>query len=170
MSASQATRDLLVEYYAAMESNDPRRYGAYYADEMTLTFGNSPTITGRENIVVAFTEVLSRVQSLHHDLVNVWEQADGVVVYESVGRWNLFDGTAGLDQRLHGAHRRRRQVHRSADLCRQRPPLHRSRRPRDVAALIQRALKCSEPGRQAQGQHANGVDSGTFDSSDVGSP
>ena len=93
MSASQATRDLLVEYYAAMESNDPRRYGAYYSDEMTLTFGNSPTITGRENIVAAFTEVLSRVQSLHHDLVNVSEQADGVVVYESVGRWNLFDGT-----------------------------------------------------------------------------
>ena len=25
----------------------------YYADEMTLTFGNSPTITGRENIAVA---------------------------------------------------------------------------------------------------------------------
>lgn len=94
MSVSQATSDLLVEYYAAMESNDPHRYGAYYADEMTLTFGNSPTITGRDNIVAAFTEVLSRVQSLHHDLVNVWEQADGVVVYESVGRWNLFDGTA----------------------------------------------------------------------------
>lgn len=93
MSASQATRDLLVEYYAAMESNDRRRFGSYYADEMTLTFGNSPTITGRENIVVAFTEVLSRVRSLHHDLVNVWEQPDGVVVYESVGRWNLFDGT-----------------------------------------------------------------------------
>jgi ketosteroid isomerase-like protein len=93
VSASQTTRDLLVEYYSAMESNDPRRYGAYYADEMTLTFGNSPTITGRENIVVAFKEVLSRVRSLHHDLANVWEQADGVVVYESTAIWNLFDGT-----------------------------------------------------------------------------
>ena len=33
------------------------------------------------------------MRSLHHDLVNVWEQADGVVVYESAARWNLFDGT-----------------------------------------------------------------------------
>jgi len=90
--ASQATIDLLNEYYTAMESNDPRRYGTYYAEEMTLTFGNSPTITGRENVLAAFAEVLDRVQSLHHDLVNVWEQDGGVVVYESVGVWSLFDG------------------------------------------------------------------------------
>jgi ketosteroid isomerase-like protein len=91
--ASQATIDLLNEYYAAMESNDPQRYGAYYADDMTLTFGNSPTIKGRENVLAAFAEVLDRVRSLHHDLVNVWEVDGGVVVYESVGEWNLHDGT-----------------------------------------------------------------------------
>jgi ketosteroid isomerase-like protein len=76
-----------------MESNDPQRYGTYYADDMTLTFGNSPTIKGRENVLAAFAEVLNRVRSLHHDLVNVWEVDSGVVVYESVGEWNLHDGT-----------------------------------------------------------------------------
>jgi ketosteroid isomerase-like protein len=91
--ASQATIDLLNEYYAAMESNDPQRYGTYYADDMTLTFGNSPTIKGRENVLAAFAEVLDRVRSLHHDLVNVWEVDSGVVVYESVGEWRLHDGT-----------------------------------------------------------------------------
>ena len=93
MRASQATIDLLNEYYAAMESNDPQRYGTYYADDMTLTFGNSPTIKGRENVLAAFAEVLNRVRSLHHDLVNVWEVDSGVVVYESVGEWHLHDGT-----------------------------------------------------------------------------
>jgi SnoaL-like domain len=93
VSASQATLDLLTEYYAAMETSDPLRYGGYYADGMTLTFGNSPTITGRENVIAAFAEVLGKVRSLHHDLVNVWEQDDGVILYESVGVWNLFDGT-----------------------------------------------------------------------------
>ena len=93
MSASKATLDLLTEYYAAMETSDPLRYGAYYAEGMTLTFGNSPTITGRQNVIAAFAEVLGRVRSLHHDLVNVWEQDDGVILYESVGVWNLFDGT-----------------------------------------------------------------------------
>ena len=93
MSASKATLDLLTEYYAAMETNDPLRYGAYYDEDMTLTFGNSPTITGRQNVIAAFAEVLGRVRSLHHDLVNVWEQDDGMILYESVGVWNLVDGT-----------------------------------------------------------------------------
>ena len=93
MTASQATLDLLTEYYAAMETNDPLRYGAYYAEDMTLTFGNSPTITGRQNVIAAFAEVLGKVRSLHHDLVNVWEQGDGVILYESVGVWNLLDGS-----------------------------------------------------------------------------
>ena len=93
MSASQATLDLLTEYYAAMETNDPSRYSTYYADDMTLTFGNSPTITGRQNVIAAFAQVLGKVRSLHHDLVNVWEQRDGVILYESVGVWNLLDGT-----------------------------------------------------------------------------
>jgi hypothetical protein len=75
-----------------MEANDPARYGSYYADDMTLTFGNSPTITGRQNVIDTMTAVLGTVRSLHHDLVNVWEHDNGVVVYESVGVWSLFDG------------------------------------------------------------------------------
>ena len=93
MTATRATVDLLTEYYAAMETNDPARYGVYYDEDMTLTFGNSATIHGRQNVLAAFAEVLNKVRSLHHDLVNVWEQDGGVVVYESVGVWNLLDGT-----------------------------------------------------------------------------
>jgi ketosteroid isomerase-like protein len=92
MNASGSTAGLLPEYYAAMEANDPLRYSAYYAEDMTLTFGNNPTIRGRRNVVAAFGAVLNRVRSLHHDLVNVWEQGGGVVIYESVGVWSLLDG------------------------------------------------------------------------------
>jgi len=92
--ASQATIDLLTKYYDAMEENDPERYGAYYADDMTLTFANSPAVTGRESALAAFSDVLNKVRSLHHDLVNVWEEAGGVVIFESVGTWNLRNGTA----------------------------------------------------------------------------
>jgi ketosteroid isomerase-like protein len=91
--ASQATIDLLTRYYDAMAANDPQGYGAYYADDMTLTFANSPTVSGRENVLAAFAAVLDRVESLGHELVNVWEEDGGVIVYESVGTWNLFDGT-----------------------------------------------------------------------------
>jgi hypothetical protein len=122
--ASQATIDLLTKYYGAMESNDPRRYGTYYADDMTLTFANSPMIKGRDNVVAAFAEVLNRVRSLHHDLVNVWEQDGGVRVR---GRVEPLRRQENLDQRLHGVDRGRREVRRPAHLRRQRPRLRGAR-------------------------------------------
>lgn len=92
MRASTETVRLLTEYYAAMEANNPREFGAYYSEDMTLTFGNSPEIKGRENIVAAFSAKLDEVVSLGHDLVNVWEEENGVVFFESVGRWTLHGG------------------------------------------------------------------------------
>lgn len=83
----------LEHYYAEMETNDPQRYGAFYAEDVSLRFGNAPTLSGRAAVVSAFEEVLGRVASLHHDLVNVWEQDGGVVVFESVATWRLFDST-----------------------------------------------------------------------------
>ena len=94
MRASQATIDLLTEYYDAMEANDPEYFGAYYADNMTLTFPNSPMVTGRASALAAMSDLLNRVRSLRHDLVNVWEEDGGVVIFESVGTWNFYDGTA----------------------------------------------------------------------------
>ncbi|WP_164990957.1 nuclear transport factor 2 family protein [Streptomyces sp. GZWMJZ-114] len=92
MRASTGTVQLLTDYYAAMEANRPREFGSYYAEDMTLTFGNSSEIKGRENVVSAFREVLDRVASLGHDLVNAWEEEGGVVFFESIGRWTLRGG------------------------------------------------------------------------------
>jgi ketosteroid isomerase-like protein len=91
--ASRATMDLLTEYYDAMESKDLERYGAYYAEDMTLTLANSPTVTGAANARESMSDLLSQVRSLHHDLVNVWEEDGGVVIFESVGTWNFYAGT-----------------------------------------------------------------------------
>ena len=45
--ADQATIDFLTDYFDAMETKDHERLGSYYADNITLTFANAPTITGR---------------------------------------------------------------------------------------------------------------------------
>ncbi|MEU6443112.1 nuclear transport factor 2 family protein [Streptomyces sp. NPDC047046] len=93
MRARTETVKRLTDYYAAMEANRPHEFGSYYAEHMTLTFGNSPEIKGRENVTSAFREVLDRVASLGHDLVNAWEEDGGVVFFESIGRWTLHCGT-----------------------------------------------------------------------------
>ena len=93
MRASAETVSLLTRYYAAMERGDPVEFGDYYAEDMTLTFGNSPEVRGRDNVISAFTEALDTVVSLGHDLVNAWEEDGGVVFFESLGHWTLRDGT-----------------------------------------------------------------------------
>ena len=42
--ADQATIDLLTDYFDAMEAKDFDRLSSYYADNITLTFANAPTI------------------------------------------------------------------------------------------------------------------------------
>ena len=92
MRASITTMRLLNDYYAAMEANNPREFGSYYAEDMTLTFGNSPEVKGRDNIISAFSDMLDKVESLAHDLVDAWEEEGGVVFFESIGRWTLRGG------------------------------------------------------------------------------
>lgn len=92
MRASTETVKLLTDYYAAMEANTPNEFSSYYAEDMTLTFGNSPEIKGRDDVTAAFSAKLNQVASLGHDLVNVWEEEGGVVFFESVGRWTLHGG------------------------------------------------------------------------------
>jgi hypothetical protein len=92
MRASAETSTMLTEYYAAMEAKDKRVFGSYYAEGMTLTFGNSSEVRGRDNVISAFNDALDQVVSLGHDLVNAWEEEGGVVFFESIGRWTLASG------------------------------------------------------------------------------
>ena len=94
MRARSDVVEFLERYYAEMETNDPERYGAFYAEDMTLRFANSPVIHGRQAAVEAFRQVLGQVVSLHHDVVNAWEEDDGLVLFESVGTWHLRDGSS----------------------------------------------------------------------------
>lgn len=98
MSSTPADLDavtrFLEQYYAAMETNDPDEYSAYYSDDIRLTFGNDETIHGKASATDAFDSVLGRFASLHHDLVNVWPQPDGVVIFESLGTWHLRNGAS----------------------------------------------------------------------------
>ena len=86
--ADDATIAFLTDYFATIEAKDFDRLGTFYADDMTLTFGNAPTVTGRRTALAQMTALLGKVESLAHPLVNVWREDDGVVV--------------GVDALLHG--------------------------------------------------------------------
>ena len=62
--ADQATVDLLTDYFQAMEVKDLDRLGAYYADNITQTFANAPTVTGRDILLSQMSGLLGKVRSL----------------------------------------------------------------------------------------------------------
>lgn len=91
--ASQHTIDLLEGYFAAMEAKDSDRFASYYAEDITLTFANDPTVTGRDAVRQQMIDTLSKVESLAHPLLTVWQEDDGVVIFEVRSIWRFNDGT-----------------------------------------------------------------------------
>jgi ketosteroid isomerase-like protein len=89
--ADQATVDLLTDYFDAMEVKDLERLGSFYADDITQTFANAPTITGRDAMLDRMTTLLGKVKSLAHPLINVWQEDGGIVVFEVTSIWRLHD-------------------------------------------------------------------------------
>ncbi|MDQ0029060.1 nuclear transport factor 2 family protein [Arthrobacter bambusae] len=92
MRANESTIEFLTEYYAAMEAKDTARYSAYFADHMTATFANAPTLEGADAFVATLSGLLEQIESLHHDVVAAWEEDDDVLIFESVATWTLLDG------------------------------------------------------------------------------
>ena len=89
--ADQATVDLVTDYFAAMEAKDVERLGSYYADNISLTFANAPTITGSDTLLARMVDLLGKVKSLAHPLINVWQEDGGVIIFEVTSIWRLHD-------------------------------------------------------------------------------
>jgi ketosteroid isomerase-like protein len=91
--ADQATIDLLTDYFQAIEVKDFDRLGAYYADDITQTFANAPPFTGRDTMLARMVDLLGKVDSLAHPLINIWQEDGGVVIFEVTSVWHINDDT-----------------------------------------------------------------------------
>jgi hypothetical protein len=119
--ADQATIELLTDYFDAMEAKNFDRLGSYYTDDVSLTFANAPTITGRDAMLNQMTTLLAKVKSLAHPLINVWQEDGGVVIFEVTSIWRFYDNREVKINACFDLRRRGRQVHRPTHLRRQRP-------------------------------------------------
>ncbi len=90
--ADQSTVDFLTEYFAVMEKKDYESLADYYADDISLTFANAPTVTGKDVVLAQMAEIGDKIESLAHPLVNVWQEENGVVVFEVDSAWRFLNG------------------------------------------------------------------------------
>ncbi len=89
--APQAVIDLLNDYFGAMEAKDYERLRSYYADDITLTFANAPTVTGSEAVLALMVDLTGRLRSLKHTPIRVWQEDGGVVILEVLCTYHLND-------------------------------------------------------------------------------
>ena len=99
--ADQATIDLLTDYFAAMEAKDLPRLGEYYAEDITLTFANAPTVTGREAVLAQMTTLLESESLRPYLESSFWRFPDGVEA--TINACSIFTITDGkfTDQRIY---------------------------------------------------------------------
>lgn len=90
--ADQSTVDFLNDYFAAMETKDFDRLADFYADDISLAFANAPTVTGKDAVLAQMATIAGKVESLAHPLINVWQEEDGIVVFEVASVWRFPDG------------------------------------------------------------------------------
>lgn len=75
-----------------MESKDFHRLASFYANDVSLTFANSPQVVGKQVVLDQMVTIAGKVASLSHPLINVWQEDDGIVVFEVDSVWTFPDG------------------------------------------------------------------------------
>jgi limonene-1,2-epoxide hydrolase len=76
----------------AIDSMDTDKFVSYISEEGTLTFGNSPAVTGRDNIHAVIEDFFQSIAGIKHNVENVWE-TDGHLVMRGTSTYNRHDGS-----------------------------------------------------------------------------
>lgn len=67
------------ELFETVDRMDARGFSEYFTEDARFRFGNAPTLTGREAVRSSIEDFFAGLQSLRHQILDVWEQDDTVV-------------------------------------------------------------------------------------------
>jgi ketosteroid isomerase-like protein len=84
----------IYEYFEAADSLDLDRLLSQHTDDVQLTFGNYPTVAGKEKFREGIGGLWSRIKGMSHSLTGAWSlQGDEVGIAESIVRYTRKDGS-----------------------------------------------------------------------------
>ena len=67
------------ELFEIVDRKDADGFAALFTTDGRFRFGNSPTVTGREGIASTVGEFFGSLESLRHEILDVWEDDDVVI-------------------------------------------------------------------------------------------
>ena len=77
---SQTKIDLVNLAYTAVEANNVEEYVTFFTDDATYKVGNFDQVVGHEGIRALALPLVDMFTSVTHDIKNIWEIGDTVVV------------------------------------------------------------------------------------------
>ena len=83
---------LVKRMLAAVESNDIEGYLGFFAPDAEYVIGNSGPVTGTDAIRAAAANSVQNVQSVTHEVHNMFAPGDGVVIFDSDVTYARKDG------------------------------------------------------------------------------
>lgn len=94
MNASPETLDWLGRYYALVDAGRMEESSKFFAEDARLRFANNDPVVGRGRILGVLAALVDSLDGISHDLKGVWEEEDGVLVYEVDVTYARRDGGA----------------------------------------------------------------------------
>ena len=78
--------------FETVDRMDARGFANYFTEEGLFTFGNAPTVKGRDEITAAVEGFFASIKGLEHRLVETWNVAGGDIVEVEV-TYTRHDGS-----------------------------------------------------------------------------
>lgn len=66
--------------FAEVDAMKPEAFGSYLTEDCSFIFGNWPAAEGRQAAVGAVSDFFAGINGISHDIQDVWEDGDTVVV------------------------------------------------------------------------------------------
>ena len=80
------------DIFAAIDAMDTDKFASFIAEDGTLTFGNNPSVQGRENIHAVIDGFFKAIAGISHDVKNVFD-VDGHVIMRGTSSYVRHDGS-----------------------------------------------------------------------------
>lgn len=80
------------DIFAAIDAMDTDKFASFIVEDGTLTFGNNPSVTGRENIHAVIDGFFKAIAGISHDVQNVFD-VDGHVIMRGTSSYVRHDGS-----------------------------------------------------------------------------
>lgn len=77
--------------FESIDKKDAAGFASFLTEDASFRFGSAQAVSGRANIDKAVTDFFLTMQSLRHNILNVWDEAD-TLICEGEATYVMPDG------------------------------------------------------------------------------